>query len=162
MALLTQKVESDFTNKTTFINSMVQELQSLKLQIIQVRLICWSFCLWFSCITSHWINSFYMLTLNIWHSSSSKVNGCRLNSQDFIPDRGRYSLFAIMFWLVQTSSAAHLTSYQMCPPDFTHRAEVTGMWSWPLTSIYYRSLECIEMYLLSSSRPTSSWCGAYI
>jgi hypothetical protein len=40
LALLTQKFESDFTNKDTFIDSTVQELQSLKLQIIQVGQVC--------------------------------------------------------------------------------------------------------------------------
>jgi hypothetical protein len=55
MVLLTQKVESDFTNKTTLVDTMAQELQSLKLQIIQVCLICWLCCSWFSCMISHWV-----------------------------------------------------------------------------------------------------------
>jgi hypothetical protein len=45
LALLTQKFESNFTNKDTSLDSTVQELQSLKLQIIQVRQFCLFVCL---------------------------------------------------------------------------------------------------------------------
>jgi len=33
--------------------------------------------------------------------------------------------------------------------------KVAGAWSWPLTSIYCRSQECVELCL--HSPPTSSW-----
>jgi len=45
-----------------------------------------------------------------------------------------------------------------------------GAWSWPLASIWYRSYECVELYLLSpaclngvvlsEAHDTSSWRGA--
>jgi hypothetical protein len=31
-------------------------------------------------------------------------------------------------------------------------------WSWPLTGIYFRGQECVELYLHSTNKP--SWCGA--
>jgi hypothetical protein len=49
MALLTQKFELDFTNKDTSLDSTVQELQSLNLQIIQVRQFFLFICL-LSCV----------------------------------------------------------------------------------------------------------------
>jgi hypothetical protein len=38
--------------------------------------------------------------------------------------------------------------------------EAAGTWSWPLTSIYCRGQECVELYLHSPSRP--SWRGAQL
>lgn len=52
MALPTQQVELDFTNRNIFMDSKVQELQLLKLQIIKV---C-HFCIFFSLLFSYMIS----------------------------------------------------------------------------------------------------------
>jgi hypothetical protein len=38
--------------------------------------------------------------------------------------------------------------------------KAAGTWSWPLTSIWYRGQECVELYLHSPNTP--SWCGAQL
>jgi hypothetical protein len=38
------------------------------------------------------------------------------------------------------------------------RSKAVGAWSWPLTSIYCRGQECVELYIHSPNTP--SWRGA--
>jgi hypothetical protein len=59
---------------------------------------------------------------------------------------------------VQTSSGAHPASYPMGTRGTSTGSKVAGAWSWPLTSIYCRGFEYVELCL--QSRNTSSWRGA--
>jgi len=54
---------------------------------------------------------------------------------------------------VQTNSGAQPASYQMGTGESFIGSKDTGAWSWPpLTSIFCRSYDCMELYLHSPIR----------
>jgi hypothetical protein len=54
---------------------------------------------------------------------------------------------------VQTGSGAHAASYPIGTRGSFSGEKAAGAWSWPLTSIYYRGQECVDLYLHSPSTP---------
>jgi hypothetical protein len=50
---------------------------------------------------------------------------------------------------VQNGSGAHPASYPMGTRGSFPGGKAAGAWSWPLTSIYCRGQECVELYLHS-------------
>jgi hypothetical protein len=56
---------------------------------------------------------------------------------------------------VQISSGTHPASYPMATRVSFLGGKVAGAWIWPLTSIYCRGQECVELYLHSPI--TLSW-----
>jgi hypothetical protein len=61
---------------------------------------------------------------------------------------------------VRNGSGAHPASYPMDTGGSFPWSKAAAAWSWPLTSIYCRGQECVELYLHSLN--TSSWCGAQL
>jgi hypothetical protein len=53
---------------------------------------------------------------------------------------------------VQNGSRAHPPSYPMCTRGSYPGRKAAGAWSWPLTSIWCRGQECVELYLHSPIR----------
>jgi len=60
----------------------------------------------------------------------------------------------------QTGSGAHPASHPVGTRGSFLGSKAAGPWSWPLTSIYCRGHECVEMYLHSPNMP--SWLGAQL
>jgi len=58
----------------------------------------------------------------------------------------------------QTESGAQPTSYSMDTSGSFPGGKAAGMWRWPLTSIYCRCQEWVELYLHSPN--TTSYHGA--
>jgi hypothetical protein len=58
---------------------------------------------------------------------------------------------------VQNGSGAHPASYPMGNRGSFPGGKATGAWSWPLTSIYCRGQECVELYL-HSQYIFMTWC----
>jgi hypothetical protein len=59
---------------------------------------------------------------------------------------------------VQNGPEAHPDSYPMGNRGSFPGGKAAGAWSWPLTSIYCRGQECVELYIDSPDTP--SWRGA--
>jgi len=58
------------------------------------------------------------------------------------------------------ASGAHPASYPTGTWGSFPLGKEAGVWSWPLTSIYCRGQECVELYPHSFNTP--SWCGAQL
>jgi hypothetical protein len=61
---------------------------------------------------------------------------------------------------VQTGSGAHPASYAVGTRGSFSGGKAAEPWSWPLTSIWYRGQEYVELYLHSPIQP--SWCDAQL
>jgi hypothetical protein len=59
---------------------------------------------------------------------------------------------------VQTVSGSHPPSYPMGHRDSFPGGKAAGAWSWPLTSMWCRGQECVELHIRSPH--TRSWRGA--
>lgn len=76
-----------------------------------------------------------------------------------------YSLYVWGIWLqflaglhsVHTSTGTNIVSNQMVTVSLFPRAEESKPWTWPLTSIKFQDLECMELY---PHFPMNSWNGA--
>jgi hypothetical protein len=83
-----------------------------------------------------------------------------------LDDRGsrvRFPAGAGNFFLhhrVQNRSGAHPPSYPVGTRGSFPGGKAAEAWSWPLTSIYCRGQECVELYLHSGSMP--SWRGVQL
>jgi len=65
---------------------------------------------------------------------------------------GRSGFGGSILHRVQTGSGAHPTSYPRGTGSSFPGGKVAGTWSWPLTSFWCRSQECVELYLHSPIR----------
>jgi hypothetical protein len=61
---------------------------------------------------------------------------------------------------VQNGSGAHLASYSMGTSGSFPGGKTAGACNWPLTPIYCRGQECVELYLHTLNMP--SWRGAQL
>jgi hypothetical protein len=79
-----------------------------------------------------------------WSGGSSPGRGCELFSTH----------------RVQTGCGVYPASYPMGTRGSFPGGKAAGAWSWPLTSIYFRGQEHVELYLHSPNKP--SWRGAQL
>jgi len=63
------------------------------------------------------------------------VTGYGSYDWDLTPGKGRE---CSLHHHIQTSSGAHLVFYLLGTRGSFPRGEVTGAWSWPLTSVYFQ------------------------
>jgi hypothetical protein len=86
------------------------------------------------------------LPKRIWDSAGLRAGWSRVR----IPAKaGNFSLHH----RVQTGSGAHPASYPMGTRGSFPGGKAAGAWIWPLTSIWCRGQECVEMYLHCHNTP---------
>jgi hypothetical protein len=97
----------------------------------------------------------FLSVLNILKSSDSSVGIALGYGLDDWGSKVRFPAGAGNFSLhrcVQNGSEAHPASYTMGTGGSFHGGKPTGAWSWPLTSIWCRGQEWVELYLHSPVR----------
>jgi len=62
-----------------------------------------------------------------------------------------------LHYRVQKGSEAHPASYTVGTRGSIPGGKAAGAWNWPLTSIYFRGQECVELYLHSQCA-FMAWC----